>query len=102
MTMSQTAGIVCLHIGWDIGKVFQRLIVDVCNETGAEPVPALVEVYNSWITDSMENYNSSMYYENPGYLFASYKWPSTVNFFQNALQYKVFFIENTFMPFLFL
>ena len=48
MTMSQTAGIVCLHIGWDIGKVFQRLIVDVCNETGAEPVPALVEVYNSW------------------------------------------------------
>ena len=56
-----------------IGKVFQRLIVDVCNETGAEPVPALVEVYNSWITDSIENYNSSMYYENPDCLFASYK-----------------------------
>lgn len=58
---------------WDIGKVFQRLIIDVCNETGAEPIPALIEVYNSWITDSIENYNSSMYYENPGYLFASYR-----------------------------
>lgn len=30
-------------------------------------------IYNSWISRKNDNYNSSMYYENPAYLFESYK-----------------------------
>jgi hypothetical protein len=33
---------------------------------------ALMQVYTSWISDKIDNYNSSMYYESPQYLFASY------------------------------
>ena len=57
---------------WDIGKVFKRLIVDVSNNQNKEPVEALIEVYNSWISRKIEDFNSSMYYENPGYIYASY------------------------------
>ena len=57
---------------WDIGKVYKRLIVDVCNNQNKEPVDALIEVYNSWLSLKIENFNSSMYYESPGYIYASY------------------------------
>lgn len=57
---------------WDIGKVYKRLIIDVCNEQAKQPIDALIEVYNSWISAKIDDYNSSMYYENPGYLYASY------------------------------
>ena len=58
---------------WDIGKVFQRLILDVALATGSDIIETLTVVYNSWITRKTDNYNSSMYYENPSYLFESYK-----------------------------
>lgn len=58
---------------WDIGKVYQRLIINICQNTNIAPVKALIEVYNSWIADKIDDYNSSMYYENPGYLYASYQ-----------------------------
>jgi hypothetical protein len=57
---------------WDIGKVYKRLIVDICNEQNKEPINALIEVYNSWISRKIENLNSSLYYENPDYLYQSY------------------------------
>lgn len=58
---------------WDMGKVYHRLIMDVCWWKNTSAIDALMEIYNSWISDSLDNYNSSMYYENPSYLFASYK-----------------------------
>ena len=58
---------------WDIGKVYQRLILDVVHTTGSDIIETLTVVYNSWITRKIDNYNSSMYYENPSYLFESYK-----------------------------
>lgn len=58
---------------WDMGKVYHRLIVDICETEGKLAIDALIEVYNSWISDSIDDYNSSMYYENPSYLLASYK-----------------------------
>lgn len=58
---------------WDIGKVYQRLIINICQNTNIAPINALIEVYNSWIVDKIDDYNSSMYYENPGYLYASYQ-----------------------------
>ncbi len=57
---------------WDIGKVYHRLIIDVAENQNKEPINALIEVYNSWISDKIEDYNSSMYYENPSYLYNSY------------------------------
>lgn len=58
---------------WDIGKVYQRLILDVAHATESDVIETLMVVYNSWITGKIDNYNSSMYYENPSYLFESYK-----------------------------
>ncbi len=58
---------------WDMGKVYHRLIIDVCRWKGKPAIDTLMEIYNSWISDSLDNYNSSMYYENPDYLFVSYK-----------------------------
>lgn len=58
---------------WDIGKVYQRLILDVANNTKGNVIDTLFIVYNSWITRKIDNYNSSMYYESPSYLFESIK-----------------------------
>lgn len=58
---------------WDIGKVYKRLIIAVCENKNISLVDGLIDVYNSSISDDIDNYRSSMYYENPSYLFASYK-----------------------------
>ena len=58
---------------FDIAKVYKRLIAAVA---GAQSIPfhnALAQVYASWISDAIDNYNSSMYYESPQYLFESYR-----------------------------
>lgn len=57
---------------WDIGKVMYRLISEVAKKNKKGVVDALIEVYNSWIVPSIDNYNSSMYYENTSYQLASY------------------------------
>ena len=57
---------------WDIGKVYKRLIVDVSNIQKKGLIDTLIEVYNSWLSRKIENFNSSIYYENPGYIYASY------------------------------
>jgi hypothetical protein len=57
---------------WDIGKVYKRLITDVAEKQGKEPVDTFIEVYNSWLSRKLEDYNSSLYYENSGYLYESY------------------------------
>lgn len=66
------AGKYAIPTHWDIGKVYKRLIVDVAEEQDKEPVTALMEVYNSWLSRKIEDFNSSLYYENPGYLYESY------------------------------
>ena len=58
---------------WDIGKVYKRLIKMVAADEKTEYVDALIEVYNSFISSKIDDYNSSVYYENPSYLFESYK-----------------------------
>lgn len=57
---------------WDIGKVMQRLVLKVSEESHKDIISALIEVYNSWIVPKIDNYNSSMYYENTSYQYASY------------------------------
>ena len=57
---------------WDIGKVYQRLILAVSKYQHKKPIGTLIEIYNSWLADKIDDYNSSMYYENPDYHFQSY------------------------------
>lgn len=58
---------------WDIGKVYKRLIKMVAADEKIEIIDALIEVYNSFISPKIDDYNSSVYYENPNYIFECYK-----------------------------
>lgn len=57
---------------WDIGKVYKRLIIMVNNDE-TKYIDTLIEVLSSWIIEKIDNYNSSMYYENPSYIYECYK-----------------------------
>ncbi len=57
---------------WDIGKVYKRLIIAVSKREEKPLIDALIEVYNLWLSRKIEDFNSSVYYENPEYLFQSY------------------------------
>ena len=56
---------------WDIGKVYKRLIIMVNNDE-TKYIDTLIKVLSSWIIEKIDNYNSSMYYENPSYIFECY------------------------------
>ena len=58
---------------WDIGKVYKRLIKQVAENENVSSIDALIKVYNSFISAKIDDYNSSVYYENPSYIFESYK-----------------------------
>lgn len=55
---------------WEIGEIYARLIINVNKE---DIIDTLFEVYNSWIEEIIDNYNSSFYYESPEYQLACYK-----------------------------
>ena len=57
---------------WDIGKVYKRLILGVAKAKNISIVDALIEVYNSFISEKIDNYNSSFYYEVPSVILNSY------------------------------
>lgn len=57
---------------WDIGKVYKRLIIDIHKKENRSLIDILKEVYNSWLSRKIEDFNSSVYYESPEYLFQSY------------------------------
>ena len=58
---------------WDIGKVYKRLIKMVAEDKKIGTVDALIEVYSSFISSKIDDYNSSVYYENPNYIFECYR-----------------------------
>ena len=57
---------------WDIGKVYKRLIKGVAEAEKIGIIQALWNVYHSFISEKIDDYNSSMYYENPSYLLECY------------------------------
>ena len=67
----------CCHYSipshWDIGKVYKRLILKVAETENIDMVHALMEVYASRITNLIENYNSSFYYDSPNAIFETYR-----------------------------
>ena len=56
---------------WDIGKVLQRIILKLADNSDEDIISALMKVYNSWIITKIDDYNSSMYYENTSYQYES-------------------------------
>lgn len=50
---------------WDIGKVYKRLILGIAHEKNIAVVDALFEAYNSFVSDKIDDYNSSFYYDAP-------------------------------------
>lgn len=57
---------------WDMGKVYKRLILKVSNDMPEQYIKTAITVYNSWIADRIDNYNSSFYYSSPDYIYQSY------------------------------
>ena len=59
---------------WDIGKVYARLIEDVAGQDSEEAkiIQILEEVYGSWMSDSLSNYNSDLYYQPRDYIRECY------------------------------
>lgn len=58
---------------WDIGKVYKRLILKVSEVEKISIIDALFCVYNSFVSEKIDDYNSSVYYENPSYIYECYK-----------------------------
>ena len=58
---------------WDIGKVYKRLVKQVAENEKIEIIEALMKVYNSFISEKIDDYNSSVYYENPSYIYECYR-----------------------------
>jgi hypothetical protein len=57
---------------WDIGKVYKRLILGAAKEKNEDVIKTLIDVYNSKVSELIENYNSSFYYDNPPTILATY------------------------------
>ncbi|WP_459479105.1 hypothetical protein [Clostridium saccharoperbutylacetonicum] len=54
-----------------IGKEYQRLIIDVLSEEN-NVIDVLYSVFESFISDEISDFNSSVYYSSPEYLKYSY------------------------------
>lgn len=50
---------------WDIGKVYKRLILGIAREKKLSVIDALFEAYHSFVSDKIDDYNSSFYYDAP-------------------------------------
>lgn len=52
-----------------IGAVYKRLVLDTSPE---DPAQGILNVFSSFISDEISDFNSSVYYQNPEYLRYSY------------------------------
>ena len=50
---------------WDIGKVYKRLILGIAREKEMDIIDALFAAYHSFVSDKIDDYNSSFYYDAP-------------------------------------
>lgn len=50
---------------WDMGKVYKRLILGIAREKEIPVVDALFEAYHSFVSEKIDDYNSSFYYDAP-------------------------------------
>ncbi len=57
---------------WDIGKVYKRLILGIAREKSMPVIDALFCAYNSFVSDKIEDFNSSFYYDAPQNILNAY------------------------------
>ena len=57
---------------FEIGAIYERLIKQISNSK-EEYIDNLIKVLTSWIITKIDNYDSSMYYEKPSYIYECYK-----------------------------
>ena len=50
---------------WDIGKIYKRLILGIVEAKGITVIDALFEAYHAFVSDKINDYNSSFYYDAP-------------------------------------
>lgn len=50
---------------WDIGKVYKRLILGISQKSHIDIIDALFSAYNSFVSEKIDDYNSSFYYDAP-------------------------------------
>lgn len=56
---------------WDIGEVFARLLEDCFSDN--DVFKGIREVYNSWISKKLLNFNSDLYYQSRDYIAECYR-----------------------------
>ncbi|KGN01464.1 hypothetical protein Z969_08460 [Clostridium novyi A str. 4570] len=57
---------------FDIGKVYKRLVLGISREKNMDIVDAIFEAYNSYVSDKIDDYNSSFYYDSPQNILNAY------------------------------
>ena len=50
---------------WDIGMVYKRLILGIVREKRMDVIDALFAAYHSFVSDKIQDFNSSFYYDAP-------------------------------------
>lgn len=58
---------------WTIGEVYERLIEDISDDSTEHIIDRLMEVYTSWISDAISNYNTDFYYQSREYIRVCYR-----------------------------
>ena len=56
---------------WDIGEVFQRLIEDTFDDENV--IEGIRDIFSSWISERILNFNSDMYYQSREYIAECYR-----------------------------
>ncbi len=57
---------------FDIGKVYMRFVLGIAEHDDVEVVDALLKAYNSYVSDKIDDYNSSFYYDSPQNILNAY------------------------------
>ena len=54
-----------------IGRVYQQLVLETMEENNE--AQAIIDIFSSFISDEISNFNSNVYYSSPNYLKCSYE-----------------------------
>ncbi len=63
---------------WDIGKVYKRLVIAIMKDENCDVVTAVQKAYHSFVSEKIDDYNSSVFYDNPQNIFLFYKTGSLI------------------------
>lgn len=57
---------------WDIGKIYKRLILGIAAAEQIDIIDALWRAYHSYVSEKIDDYNSSFYYDSPQNILNAY------------------------------